>query len=61
MIHLSRAKLLHEEKQLSISQQVNRKGGCQGVKEMRLSGDTLLTGVLLLDSGVNRSVDGVSI
>lgn len=28
---------------------------------MRLSGDTLLTGVLLLESGANRSADGVSI
>lgn len=34
---------------------------CQGVKEMRLSGDTLLTGVLLFESGANRSADGVSI
>lgn len=44
-----------------ILQQMNRAGGCQGVNEMRLSGDTLLTGVLLLESGANRSADGVSI
>lgn len=37
------------------------KGGCQGVKEMRFSGDTLLTGVLLFERGANRSADGVSI
>lgn len=37
------------------------KGGCQGVNEMRFSGDTLLTGVLLFESGANRSADGVSI
>lgn len=36
-------------------------GECQGVKEMRFSGDTLLTGVLLLERGANRSADGVSI
>lgn len=36
-------------------------GKCQGVKEMRFSGDTLLTGVLLFESGANRSADGVSI
>lgn len=45
---------------MSILQQLNRKGRCQGVKAMRLSGDTLLTGVLLLESGANRSADGVS-
>lgn len=33
---------------------------CHGVKEMRFRGDTLLAGVLL-ESGANRSVDGVSI
>lgn len=33
----------------------------QGVKEMRFRGETRLTGVLLFDSGANRSVDGVSI
>lgn len=36
-------------------------GECQGVKEIRFSGDTLLTGVLLLERGANRSADGVSI
>lgn len=38
-----------------------QEGKCQGVKEIRFSGDTLLTGVLLLESGANRSADGVSI
>lgn len=37
------------------------KGGCQGVKEMRFRGDTLLTGVLLFERGANRSAEGVSI
>lgn len=36
-------------------------GERQGVKEMRFSGDTLRTGVLLLERGANRSADGVSI
>ena len=38
---------------------VRERGGVfQGVKEDRLRGDTLLTGVLLLESGANRSAEG---
>lgn len=33
---------------------------CQGVKEMRFRGDTLLTGVVLIESGAKRSAEGVS-
>lgn len=35
-------------------------GRCQGVKEMRFSGETLLAGVLF-ESGARKSADGVSI
>lgn len=53
--------MLHDANNCPFYSKLIGKGGCQGVKEMRLSGDTLLTGVLLLESGANRSVDGVSI
>lgn len=53
--------MLHDANNCPFYSKLIEKGGCQGVKEMRLSGDTLLTGVLLLESGANRSADGVSI
>lgn len=48
-------------KQYDIVHVETSKWACQGVKEMRFSGDTLLTGVLLFASGANRSADGASI
>lgn len=56
-----RAVSCHKIDKLSIFFKPMKKSWCQGVNEMRFRGDTLLTGVLLFESGANRSAEGVSI